>query len=118
MKKMMKVFSFVLTLVMICSLVFVLADTNEVHAEGDTFTVTYDANGGQFADGSTANQVVYQTPKKAHTANISDDGVQHGTYASNLRDKQVVRMDGAQSLHVVITCQMADNNAYSLCYSW
>jgi hypothetical protein len=39
----------------------------------------------------------------SHTANIDDDGVATGSYASSLATTDVVRIDGAESLHVTLT---------------
>ena len=43
------------------------------------------------------------TTQYSHTANISDDGVQSGSYANNLNTNEVITIPGASQLHVTLT---------------
>ena len=79
-----------------------------VNAEEST-TITFDANGGAFEDGSTTNTINYG-PKKigtvtkySHTDNISDDGTQNSNYGTNEAKTEVVTIEGASSLTVTVT---------------
>ena len=86
----------------------------------NVFDVTYNANGGTFGS-NTTNQVAYEitrgtVTKYSHTSNISDAGVQSGNYGNNWTSANitgtergdttkahVVTIEGASSLHVVLT---------------
>ena len=79
-----------------------------------TYDVTYKANDGTFSNGTDTNVVSYEKfvdanawseTRYSHTANIADDGTQSGNYGNNLRQKDVVTIDGAESLHISLTYQ-------------
>ena len=71
------------------------------------YTVTYDANGQTFDGGASTNAVTFHVPEKiiSRTSNVDADGNKTGTYDSNLAETDVITIDGAESLHVVITYQ-------------
>lgn len=52
--------------------------------------------------GTRANPAVNNQTKYSHTPNVSDDGTQSGNYANNLNLNDVVTLDGADKLHVVL----------------
>ena len=52
--------------------------------------------------GTRANPAVNKQTKYSHTPNVSDDGTQSGNYANNLNLNDVVTLDGADKLHVVL----------------
>ncbi|MBR3116598.1 MAG: InlB B-repeat-containing protein, partial [Bacilli bacterium] len=71
------------------------------------YNVNYNANGGSF-NGENSKNIAYsvysfETTKYSHTSNISDDGVQNGSYANNLATKEVVTIPEASSVHVKLT---------------
>ncbi|MBQ6220768.1 MAG: BspA family leucine-rich repeat surface protein, partial [Methanosphaera sp.] len=71
------------------------------------YNVNYNANGGSF-NGETSNSITYTVYKQnkteySHTSNISNDGVQNGSYVNNLATKEVVTIPGASSVHVKLT---------------
>ena len=91
-------------------------------------TINYDANGGYFGDNTstTTNVVKYDATsettgetttetvtKYSHTSNISDAGVQNGDYGNSVSTNDVVKIDGATSLHVKITYATESTN-----YDW
>ncbi len=77
------------------------------------FTVTYDANGGHYADASTQN-LVEHVIMKSKTANVSDDGSTHtGNYGDSLATTEVITIPGATSLEVTITYQTESKS-----YDW
>lgn len=91
------------------SLASLLQPTSAYAADADsadkTYTITYDANGGKFADGSTQNKVTYTkheatTMKYSHTDNIDDNGVANGTYANSLSKTDIVTIAGAKHLTI------------------
>ena len=74
-------------------------------------TVNYHGNGLQFEDGSDVFSMTYletcdETPVDnvniAHSSNIDYAGNRQGDYGNGLRTKDVVTVDGAESLHVVL----------------
>ncbi len=78
----------------------------------ETMKVNFQGNDLSFSDSSTTNTVYYynncstkyvSTPQYSHTANVSDAGVQNGSYAHNLATKDVVTVSGADYLHVTLT---------------
>ena len=78
-------------------------------------TITFNADGGTFDDGSTVNTIVYDeaVTKYSHTDNISDDGTQNGNYGNNEKKTEVVTIEGATSLTVTVT--YGGQNAW---YDW
>ena len=80
---------------------------NAVLQNGYDFSVTYDANGGTFDDGSDKNVVVYHMPDRyiSKTDNVSDDGEKTGPYAAKLERTDTVQIEGAEKLYVKITYQ-------------
>lgn len=58
-----------------------------------------------------SDEIVYtavfsnQQTKYSHTSNINDDGVSSGNYDNSLNTNEVITIDGADSLHVVLTYQ-------------
>ena len=78
-------------------------------------TITFNADGGTFDDGSTVNTIVYDeaVTKHSHTDNISDDGTQNGNYGNNEKKTEVVTIEGATSLTVTVT--YGGQNAW---YDW
>ena len=91
------------------SLASLLQPTSAYAADTDnadkSWTITYDANGGKFADGSTQNKVTYTghkatTTKYSHTDNIDDNGVARGVYAANLSKTDTVTIPGAKHLTI------------------
>ena len=52
--------------------------------------------------GTRVNPAVNNQTKYSHTPNVSDDGIQSGNYANNLNLNDVVTLDGADKLHVVL----------------
>ena len=72
------------------------------------YTITFDANGSTFENGSTTNTINYSSDcklvtKYSHTDNISDDGTQNSNYGNNEKKTEVVTIDGATSLTVTVT---------------
>lgn len=67
-----------LFLMLFLSLFCILCIPN-IASAAETYTVTYDANGGTFASGSTQNTVVYSDPelgtitKISKTTNVTED---------------------------------------------
>ena len=51
--------------------------------------------------------------KYSHTPNISDTGVQSGDYGNNLNTNEVVTVNGATALHIILTYQTESTN-----YDW
>lgn len=87
---------------------------------GET-TVTYNANGYTFPDGSTTNKVTtrYENYKEvvkyAHSDNVDDAGVQNGGYGNNKAYSRVVTIHGAARLQVDLTYQTEANNMDWVC---
>jgi surface protein len=85
--------------------------------QAEQYTVTYDANGGTFDDGSTTNAVTYDVvtayQQFAHTDNIDDSGVATGTYAKNLSQTKAITFSGASSLHIDVWYSAESTN-----YDW
>ena len=80
----------------------------QTQAEGDQYTITYEANGGYFGtEDVTRNKVTYEMPsltekKIVKTPNINDEGVASGTYSINMSDTQTVTIPGAKSLNIEV----------------
>jgi len=101
----------VLALVMTLSLIPIIpsayaADENAVE-NSDPFTITYDANGGQFADGSTENKVSYtigerEVTKYSHTDNWTNNGEKKEDSLRTIYKTDVISIPGASSLTVEI----------------
>ena len=74
-------------------------------------TITYDANGGTFTNGTTQNVVVYSGPptkesvtKISKTSNVSSDGSTFtGDYGNNKATTDKITIHGATELKVTIT---------------
>ena len=67
--------------------------------------IDFDANGGTFASGGTANSVVYRYGRKtSHSANLDDEGNATGNHASNLAANDVVTIPGAELLSIDVWC--------------
>ena len=74
-------------------------------------TITYDANGGTFTNGTTQNVVVYSGPptkesvtKISKTSNVSSDGSTFtGDYGNNKATTDKITIPGATELKVTIT---------------
>ena len=85
---------------------------------GYDFSVTYDANGGIFDNGSDKNTIVYHVPNRyvSKTDNVSDDGEKTGPYAAKLERTDVVQIEGAEKLYVKITYQTENGRDWVCIY--
>ena len=73
-------------------------------AENDNITLTFDANGGSFSNGTTSNTITYteKETQYSHTANISDAGVRSGGMGTNLRLRNIVTIPDANKLFATV----------------
>ena len=80
---------------------------NAVLQNGYDFSVTYDANGGTFDNGTDTNMITCRVPDRyiSKTDNVSDDGEKTGPYDANLAKTDIVQIKGAEKLYVAITYQ-------------
>lgn len=67
--------------------------------------------------GTRANPAVNNQTKYSHTPNVSDDGTQSGNYANNLNLNDVVTLDGADKLHVVLK-YAGESASYDYVCAW
>ena len=67
--------------------------------------------------GTRANPAVNNLTKYSHTPNVSDDGTQNGNYANNLNLNDVVTLDGADKLHVVLK-YAGESASYDYVCAW
>ena len=91
------------------------------------FTVTYDANGGEFSNGETTNSSVYKRiTKYSHTSNVDDTGIKKNSYGNNWSNSNIVGTDrGDTSKAHVVTIPGANQitvdiyyNGESTSYDW
>ena len=79
---------------------------NATHRDEGNITVTFDANGHTFDDGTTQNTMTYAVPEHyvSSTPNISSTGKQiENNYPSGARSTDTVTIDGADKLYVTVT---------------
>lgn len=67
--------------------------------------------------GTRANPAANNQTKYSHTPNVSDDGTQSGNYANNLNLNDVVTLDGADKLHVVLK-YAGESASYDYVCAW
>ena len=112
------------TVVFILFVIIVVLLCLPASAEVDRFTITFDANGGQFADESTVRAIecvsdyVY-VEKVSHTENLSDTGEHLGDYGSSWGNEHVVgtdRLSGNSYAHVVSIPEV--DSVHVCCYYW
>ena len=82
------------------------------------YNLTFDANGGSFADSTTSNEVTYKIielgeKKVSHTPNISDDGTQNGNYAAYTKQIDTVTIENATRIHVKMKYDIKYYSSYS-----
>ena len=87
-----------------------MSATRNVNVAESPISVTYDANGGTFANGSTQNVVEYgditteTVTKISKTSNVSDDGSTFtGEYGTNQATTDKITIPGAKELKITIT---------------
>ena len=99
------------------TITFNIVEDTEVYPlyKATGFTVTYNANGGNFYDATKLkNEVTYilkdeTVTKYSHTSNIDDEGTQNGNYENKQSINDVVTIPGATRLHVKLTYSTEEN---------
>lgn len=82
------------------------AYADETDSSDKSYTITYEANGGQFSDGSTENKVTYSdrglTTKYVHMSNLDDNGDSASGFDGTVgyENTQSVTIEGAQKLTI------------------
>ena len=69
--------------------------------------ITYNANGGKFANNETTRNISYTygsapVTKYSHTPNINDSGVATNEYSSNLTQNDIVTIPGSDQLNIEV----------------
>ena len=117
MRRRLFVFSAIVAMLILC-VGCISAFADDVH-----HTITFHGgDGGVFSNGTSVNAVGYaeghSIVKYSHTANVSDNGIDHTNYSSNLLYNEVVTLPSVDYLHVKVTVgfpQSTTGNRSFLC---
>ena len=116
---MKRILSLVMASMICLGLLIFVGPKTDVYADS-AVTVTYDANGGTFEDGSTTNVVSHSavdgSPVYYHSANFTDDGFMTSGYYSNTwygsKEPETFSIPGASSLHIQMLFYGDKNDLY------
>ncbi len=105
----------------------VLGDTtlSITSQEAGPLQIIYDGNGLTFEDDATTNVVTYDasvgvqyaTMKYSHTPNVRDDGTQSGNYSHGYTKRDIITVEGADTLHIRLTWG-GESDAYDWVSFW
>lgn len=79
--------------------------------EAGPLQIIYDGNGLTYEDDATTNIVTYDahgdiqraTTRYSHTPNVRDDGTQNGNYTNSYTKRDIITIEGAETLHIRLT---------------